>query len=743
MGSQTMLRILLLTGLATLCTAEVDIGYNRRITQEERDKAFERLAEWKGRKASDPLCEPPNPSDSNSDPPFPRLPKSYITRMEIAFQDNMTVIEGEEMFDGVKNAGVLKYKLAEGVFSKRPHVFQEEIHYSVPNNEALFIFGNNACEDEGGEDCHPLKLCFGGDLSDLSEEMKNLLGYSDLNPDEGFMGAGGILQWGPEYGYTYHSVKDCRGMYCDVYETCVKVDDSDNRLHIVYYWSQADWSLNTKHEQVPVAIEMTSSGTMDPVTVKPFRIRYDFYDFVREAKPDAASLEPPNDVYCYGMKDGTPPPATKNYFAYKSETVTGFDVVVPDGENQTTTIQFTAAINQEEFYDWDQKIATSEFVPWFLFTEESRYLHKTKRVQDFNQGLHYSIKIHLHRCIIRPIENLTTFGDVIVNEDGTIEMLPPWMFDHMDEPMKYTGKHWIRGMETDAWIGTQKNPIITFLNNSYVWYYTSPFTADPDSLEAKSGNAQPYSMDPIPVYFEKYLSLFEALPHKIYNIYAYEDEPPMTHTIDVSPCYASDQMLHFTLDLPADTLQKIKFLRDQLRYVTQIVLAGFGEVSPLRINRLVLDERPDVIRVLFTILDRPTVEGDGSGAEEESTMQDAASKINDALKNHQVIILIPISANADPAVITILPVSTSLTPVSRANEHQYTTVHDKGYNSGSMAGMAFGMLFAGAVVALGTGMVLRKRKTKSDDLPRVAAGLKASETPGVYLSGNLAAEADT
>lgn len=742
MGGQTTLRILLVTGLVTLCTAGVDTGYNRRITQEERDKAFERLAERTQKKASDPLCEPTNPSDSNSDPPFPRLPKSFITRMEIAFQDNKTVIEGEEMFDGVKSAGVLKYKLAEGVFLQRPHVFQEEIHYSVPNNEALFIFGNNACEDEGGEVCHPLKLCFGGDLNDLSEEMKNLLGYSDLNPDEGFVGAGGILQWGPEYGYTYQSRKDCRGMECDVYETCVKVDDSDNRLHIIYYWSQADWSLNTKHEQVPVAIEMASSGTIDPVTVGPFRIRYDFYDFVREAKPDAASLEPPNDVYCYGMKDGTSPPATKNYFAYKSETVTGFDVVVPDGENQTTTIEFTAAINQEEYYDWDQKIATSEFVPWFLFTEESRYLHKTKRVQDFNQGLHYSIKIHLHTCIVHPIENLTTFDDVIVDKDGTVEMLPPWMFDHMDEPMKYTGKHWTRGIETDVWIGTQKNSVLTFLNNSYVWYYSSPFTADPDSLEAKSSNAKPYSMDTIPVYFEKYLSLFEALPHKIYNIYAYEDEPPMTHTIDVSPCYTSDKMLHFIFDLPADTLQKIKFLRDQLRYVTQTVLAGFGEVSPLRINRLVLDERSDVIRVLFTILDRPTVEGDASGAEDESTMQDAASKINDALKAHQVVILIPVSENSNSAVITILPVSTSLTPVSRANEHQYTIVHDKGYNSGSMAGMAFGMLVAGAVVALGISIALRKRKGKSDGLPRVAAGQKASETPGVYLSGNLAAGSD-
>ena len=85
-----------------------------------------------------------------------------------------------------------------------------------------------------------VKICVAGDLNDLSEEMKNLLGYSDLNPDKGFMGAGGILQWGPDYGYQYNSIEDCRGMDCQVYETCIKVDDTDNRVYIVYYWS-GEW----------------------------------------------------------------------------------------------------------------------------------------------------------------------------------------------------------------------------------------------------------------------------------------------------------------------------------------------------------------------------------------------------------------------------------------------------------------------------------------------------------------------
>ncbi|XP_068239647.1 uncharacterized protein [Palaemon carinicauda] len=736
MGDKATHRVLLLVAVTlALCAADIKVGYNRRITPEERARAFEKMG-------NEPLCEPTTRSNDGSDPPFPKLPKSFITRLEIGFHDNKTVIEGEEMFDGVKNAGVMKYKMVEGIYFQRPHVFQEEIHYSVPDKEAIFIFGNTACEDEGQENCHPLKVCFGGDLDDVSEELKNLLGYSDLNPDEGFMGAGGILQWGPEYGYKYRSRGFCRGMECDLYETCVKTDDSEERLSIVYYWSRPEWTVNTEHKQVPVAVELSSSGAMDPVTTRSFRMRFDFYDFIQEAKPDAAALEPPNDVYCYGMKDSRPHPVTKNYFAYKSETLTGFDLVVPDGDNQTTTIQFTTAINQEEFYDWEQKIATSEFVPWFLFTEESRYLHKTRRVQDFNQGLHYSMKIHLHTCTIKPIENVTSFGDVIVHEDGSIEMLPPWVFDHMDEPMIYTGKHWKRGIETDVWIGTQKSPIIPFLNDSYVWYYSSPFTEEKDSSNARNSKVSYYSMDTIPVLFEKYLSLFEGLPHKMYNIYAYEDEPPMTHTIDVSPCYTSEQMIHFTMDLPADTLEKVQYLRDLLKYATQTTLAIFGNVSPLRINRLVLDERPDVIRVLFTILDKPTVEGDASGAEDESSMKEAADKIDEALKNHEVVILVPMGENANAAVLTILPVSTSLTPVIRESEHKYTTEHDRGYSAGSMAGLAIGMLVVGALVTIGTSKALQMRKGTPSSLPRVAMGQKSSETPGVYLGGNLANGSD-
>lgn len=47
-------------------------------------------------------------------------------------------------------------------------------------------------------------------------------------------------------------------------------------------------------------------------------------------------------------------------------------------------------------------------------------------------------------------------------------------------------------------------------------------------------------------------------------------------------------MRNFVFDLPDDSLSRVHFLRDKLKYATQAALAEAGVVSPLRINRLVV-----------------------------------------------------------------------------------------------------------------------------------------------------------
>lgn len=78
----------------------------------------------------------------------------------------------------------------------------------------------------------------------------------------------------------------------------------------------------------------------------------------------------------------------------------------------------------------------------------------------------------------------------------------------------------------------------------------------------------------------------EGLPHRILNIYDYDSNVPTSHKHDVSLCYQKHQMRHFTFDLPHDSLNKSRFMRENLKYAVLGSLKEAGQVSPLRINRL-------------------------------------------------------------------------------------------------------------------------------------------------------------
>lgn len=50
------------------------------------------------------------------------------------------------------------FRPGEGIVATRPYDKQEIIHYSLPNDEALIIKTDTACEDEGVGNCDPSKM---------------------------------------------------------------------------------------------------------------------------------------------------------------------------------------------------------------------------------------------------------------------------------------------------------------------------------------------------------------------------------------------------------------------------------------------------------------------------------------------------------------------------------------------------------------------------------------------------------
>ncbi|XP_071525809.1 uncharacterized protein [Panulirus ornatus] len=771
--------VLLVRARDVTCTEDetsrtsADTGYDRRMTPEEREEIFRNMEARLNQRDEAACVHPTNPTGTEK--PLPTVPKSYTTKVEIAFQEagKKQVLYGAETVDGIFNAGVLRYEMKEGVILTRPYTVEMIIHYDLGDGQALSIITDTECHDTDAGNCDPMKICHASNLEGLNAELQDLFGFGDANGQNGYFGVGGILQWGPEYDYVYMGqTQNCRGMTCDIFQVCLTDPAEEASVQITYYWSAENWEVITNKKPVPVAVELTATGKYGHITTRKVMQRFDFYEFMRDFRPGLGELMPPADVYCEGRLNLADPPEVPYYFSYSSEAVTGFDMIIPAGDNETDIVEFTVVSTHSEHYDWESQIVATDFIPWFIIGQLNRYNYELRRVQDFNQGLEYYVMKHLDDCLVMPIENFTSAGDVIVGDHGSVSLMPPWNFDGFDTPMQYNGMHWTRGVPADVWIGLKKVWNSSF-NEDFVWYFASPLAIDETMLEvdrngrhrmdAKNlrsnvninmherignrgwqqvvlNNPIPImSMDKVPLRLERYLNILSGFPHLIYNMYDFQSEPPMMHTIDISSCYNNTQMRSFILDLPPDSLEKVKQERDKLMYSAQRALADVAIVSPLRINKIAIEAGDNRVRLLFTVLEKSKVVGTAPGSQLESDMATAVQLIRSAVSTSQLVIVVQMkkttSNRGKPSSVSIVAVSNSMVEVTRiGNDYSYSS--SKGYQSGDMAGLAIGMLLMGALVGVAINTVMRKGAAANGGLPRVNMAHKSRLSPDSTININ-------
>lgn len=737
------------------------VARERRLTMEERQAAIERLESIARDGAP---CTPSSaPKDSK---PIPALPSSFTTELELTHKEEgkMKIVYGAEAFDRVLNKGVLSYELSEGIILSRPYDKEEIIHYNLVNNESLIITTDTSCEEEGQGNCDPRKSCRAETVAAMQKEMKDIFGLGPVNGQTGYYGVNGILRWALSLSYEYHGNIQCRGMLCDLYEICMQKDGAT--ALISYYWSTPQWTVDSNKEQVPLIIEVTSTDKLEPYFTRAVKQRYDFYEFYSNIRPDVDRLEPPADVYCKRRKSTLDPPSTPSFFSYSSETVFPITLSLPIGDGQTGDFEFTIAFTHDGYYDWDSKIVMQDYVPWYVLGQEYRYELETKQVQEFNQGLTYFIYRHLDRCSIQPIENITNAGDVVVNQNGTVSLLPPWMFEDLDGDWQYNGIHMMRGVEADVWVG-QKNLIGFLLHENYVKYYASPlvideplrfpfkknqpgaaqrFVAPEVYVTEKPGDLTPgdlVELAKVPMRLERYLNIIAGKPHLINNFFDYQTQPPLTHSIDISSCYPADaKKRHFLLELPPDSLEQVKGLDDNLLHAAQMAMADVAVISPLRINQEMLDVRDGKTFILFTILPLLDVVGDSIGAKQESDLDTAAKLITSAVDNSKLIVVVHLDGlvqSVEPAYIPLQAVS--ITEVTRNIDNSYVITTFKGYSGGDMAGLAIGMLILASLIGVGIGFAAKGRSEGQQGLPRVNLARKSplSASNSIHISSDMTA----
>ncbi|XP_076028820.1 uncharacterized protein LOC143017810 [Oratosquilla oratoria] len=634
----------------------------------------------------------PTPPETPPGIELPTVPESFSTSIEIDMIVNNTQMSfySEESYDGVRKRGAIFYDLLNGILFSRPFVLAEEIRYDIDKDEALFILTNDICDETGDQECHSSKECLATDIDGLNTELQQIFGIVHTGSGTGFMGATGMLMFGPQFGYTQQADMDCRGLVCKVYSTCIESQDKNTTINYTYYWSDPDTSVQNDGKQVPIALDIIASGAVEGHTTGEVIIRYNFFRFFRDFRPSIYELEPPKDVFCDGRKSSDKAPAIPVAFNFRSEIVESFQVPT-NFSNVTEPVWVRVVFPQDEYYDWHTRISRFDYLPLLSLSGKRRIENRTSLVHDFNQGLSYHIKDGLNWCRVTPIEDFSLWGDVHVASDGSINMLPPWAFADMDEPLQYNGLHWDRGMETDVWVGVKFNPTL-MQNETYVWHYASIMTNERPTRDI-------VIPDKVPVKLEKFLTAYEEEVATSYNIYDYEYLVPHVHKHDISLCYDRHQMRHYTFDLPANALNASYGLRDSLAYFTVGTLAEAGNVSPLRINRLELEERDNSIGVTFTLLDKPNVEGDAMNSGMESDLNEAGKSIKDTIDNSQLVILVHTSADTTkPFLASLVALPGTLKEVERDDGNVGGKENPIGFGSGDMAGLAVGMIFLGAIV---------------------------------------------
>ncbi|XP_045601175.1 uncharacterized protein [Procambarus clarkii] len=632
-------------------------------------------------------------------PTMPSVPSSFITELEITFQepDQQFVIYGTEMYSHLDERGVLDYYFNDGILADRPFLLSELIHYNIRMDEALFILTNEGCAVTGLDNCDSNTECLAGKIDDLNKEIQQLFGIVSVSGDQGFMGAAGLLMFGSQFNYSAREeIEVCHGLDCYVFETCLNNPEEESSVLYTYYWSTEDWNLHNNGEQVPIAVDIFATGKYNGATVKEVLMRYDFFNFRRDWAPSRDELEPPAHVYCADRKTYLDPPKTATSFSYKAEIVTTVEVSYPDGDNQTVPIKFSGLFPMKMWYDWKMRITKQEFNPLSQINNTRSFENYTSVVHDFNQGLAYVMMTRQNYCKITPIQNRTSWGDVRVDADGSVYMQSPWNFEELDEAMQYNGAHWERGLEADVWVGIKKNLLLK-VNETYVWYFASPLTYD--KLGAAPGAPLPVipTVDKVPIKMEKYFTQLEdQLPHVTHNFYGFDSDVPTTHTHDIATCYSPDQMRHFQFDMPSNSLKLVSNRRENLKYALMESLSNVGKVTPLRINRIELEETAAALQVVFTLLEKPTVQGDAKFPLDENTMDEAAMEIQKTIDDSQLVVSVEVPNKVKPVTLVVL--HGTMKEVERDDGHTRGTNTLTGYSPGDMAGLAIGMLILGGIV---------------------------------------------
>ncbi|KAK7069906.1 hypothetical protein SK128_014324, partial [Halocaridina rubra] len=158
---------------------------------------------------------------------------------------------------------------------------------------------------------------------------------------------------------------------------------------------------------------------------------------------------------------------------------------------------------------------------------------------------------------------------------------------------------------------------------------------------------------------------------------------PHIHNHDISLCYEKKDMMDLTFNMPENSLNKTRYLREHLKYAIVCTLADAGQVSPLRVNRLEIKKIKGALMVTFTLLEKPPITGDVDGAGNEFTLAEAYNSIKSKLDKSQLIVAVNLGPSSQhPDIVQLVAMPNTMNEILRDDGVIEGTESPPGYTKG-------------------------------------------------------------
>ena len=495
------------------------------------------------------------------------------------------------------------------------------------------------------------------------------------------------------------------GIKANGFETCFYDAASSTTAKLTVYFSDPNkWYYSMGKLAVPIRASGVGSMKGPNGVMISFHGENNYADYrPRLLLGDVDSFKVPEGIFCAGDKTSMPMPPIPSHFSLRSEIV----------DRQKKYVNWI-----KEFYDNQLNLTRYDFQPNSPYSVFGN--RRLTRVHDFNNGIAYIMDPEIGNCTVQPIQK---YGYDDKNIGPYVRIRSPKEFlDLGTYNYTYVGQRKERGIACDVWV-TQRTdwpPPGPSYPTTWEYYFSA-------GVVESIGTTSPYS---VPV---KLHIIAGNPPIDVeYNFYQFDSDRSAFHDYNIGQCFNASTRADYVFIIPGNYRGLLWKNIVVFKRLFTLSVSSSALVSPLRVTNIQTSFNNSGLVISFSLLDKPPIQGDVNNVIIQPTLDQAVANLKPSLDAKNLTILI-----SDPAIpggfrnLIVSSYSVSRGPPlgpgrlmrSRRDTSdkivrvKFQDKNDKGMTSGTLAGVAVGLLIAGIVVGLLVFIIIDKIREGGGSAP--------------------------